>query len=178
MTIYCITNISSTAPECASVCAAPCSALGLRPRLAVTTTLRELEQAANYQRMLIREAVHVLAVGGEMVYSTCTLNPAENEGNVRFLLDRYPQMQLIGQSPRLGGPGIVGKGSVPCSRSGGRREEEWLTDDEAKLCQRFDTSTGLDSIAFFIAKLRKNASIPEEDGCEGIPQSLGVAAEG
>lgn len=157
---------------------APCSALGLRPRLTVTTPLRELQQAANYQRMLIREAVHVLAVGGVMVYSTCTLNPAENEGNVRWLLDRYPQMELIEQSPRLGGPGIVGKGSVPCSRRGGRREEEWLREDEAALVQRFDTTTGLDSIAFFIAKFRKVASIPEEDGCEIIPTSLGAVSEG
>jgi methyltransferase NSUN6 len=143
----------------------------------VTATLRELEQAANYQRMLIREAVHVLAVGGEMVYSTCTLNPAENEGNVRWLLDRYPQMELTEQSPRLGGPGIEGKGFVPCSRTGGRREEQWLHAHEAKRVQRFDVTTGLDTIAFFIAKLRKVASIPEEDGCVPIPVSLGTVAE-
>lgn len=137
------------------------------------TTLRELEQAANYQRMLIREAVHVLAVGGEMVYSTCTLNPAENEGNVRWLLDRYPQMELVQQKPRVGGPAISGCGNVPCSRSESRRKQEWLSADEAQLCQRFDTTVGVDSIAFFIAKFRKTACVPEEDGCLGIPKSLG-----
>ena len=98
-------------------------------------------------------------------------------GNVRWLLDRYPQMELIPQSPRLGGPGVMGKGTVPCSRSGGAREEAWLTTEEASLVQRIDTTTGLDSIAFFIAKFRKLASIPEEDGCEGIAASLGTGAE-
>ena len=90
---------------------------------------------------------------------------------MRWFLDRYPQMELISQSPRLGGPGIAGKANVPCSRGGGRREEQWLSVAEAQLVQRLDTSTGQDSIAFFIAKFRKVASIPEEDGCQGISAS-------
>ena len=32
----------------------------------------------------------------------------ENEANVRWLLDTYPDMQLVQQSPRLGQPGLTG----------------------------------------------------------------------
>lgn len=151
---------------------APCSALGLRPRLLVETRLRELEQGARYQRLMMREAAHVLAVGGKMVFSTCTMNPAENEANVRWFLDRYPQLQLVPQVPQLGGPGLVGHAEVPHS-GGGRRTEQWLTEDEAALVQRFDTSVGVDAIAFFVAKFKKTAEIAEDDAFVPVPGVLG-----
>lgn len=151
---------------------APCSALGLRPRLLVETRLRELEEGARYQRLMMREAAHVLAVGGHMVYSTCTMDPAENEANVRWFLDRYPQLKLMPQVPKMGGPGLVGEACVPYS-SGKMRIEQWLTQEEAGLVQRFDTTTGLDAIAFFIAKFEKIAEITEDDALEPVPDVLG-----
>lgn len=54
---------------------APCSALGLRPRLSVDWSLPALDKLAAYQRALLHSAVHVLKPGGCLVYCTCTINP-------------------------------------------------------------------------------------------------------
>jgi methyltransferase NSUN6 len=134
---------------------APCTALGLRPRLILPQTLKELYNAAHYQKKLIDTAVHLLKPGGFMVFSTCTINPLENEGNVRYLLDKYPFMKLAVQYPKLGGPGLVGQ--VPGDEAG--YWKKLLKDEEeAELVQRFDISNGLDTPGFFIAKFEKIAS--------------------
>jgi hypothetical protein len=66
----------------------------------------------------------------------------ENEGNVRWALDKWPQLQLVEQTPMLGGPGLTG--------------QRLLTADEAALVQRFDPGGGEDdTMGFFIAKLVK-----------------------
>jgi hypothetical protein len=54
---------------------APCSALGLRPRLLVDWSLPALQKLAAYQRALLHSAVHCLKPGGQLVYCTCTINP-------------------------------------------------------------------------------------------------------
>lgn len=56
---------------------APCSALGLRPRLFMDWKLPQLEALAGYQRALLHAAVHVLRPGGSLVYCTCTINPGK-----------------------------------------------------------------------------------------------------
>lgn len=74
----------------------------------------------------------------------------ENEENVRYVLDRWPQMRLVQQPLLLGGPGLVGPG--------------WLTAVEAQLVQRFDPVPGggssqeEDTMGFFIAKFKKTGS--------------------
>lgn len=155
----------------------PCSALGIRPRLLVQARLRELEQAAQYQRMMMREAAHVLKVGGSMVYSTCTLNPMENEANVAWFLRRYPQMRLRAQAPVLGGPGITGSGVVRVA-GGGERVEEWLLASQAPLVQRFGCGGGDegDTVAFFIAKFEKVASVAPSDSAEPVPELLNASS--
>lgn len=57
---------------------APCSALGLRPRLLMDWRLPQLQALAAYQRALLHAAVHVLKPGGSLVYCTCTINPGED----------------------------------------------------------------------------------------------------
>ncbi|WIA32337.1 hypothetical protein OEZ86_003175 [Tetradesmus obliquus] len=64
---------------------APCTALGLRPRLLQQQQLSLLLETAAYQ---------LVKPGGVLVYSTCTISPAENEVNVRHALDSYPCLQL------------------------------------------------------------------------------------
>jgi len=76
---------------------APCSALGLRPRLLQTATLQYLRQCAVYQRRILDAAVQLLRPGGTLVFSTCTFNPGQcyhllgqRPGSVSFLLSQNP----------------------------------------------------------------------------------------
>jgi len=99
--------------------------------------------------------VRLIRPGGFLVYSTCTINPGENEGNVRYVLDSYgDSVELVAQSPRLGGPGL--SGTIANGRGG---TQSLLTEQEAGLVQRFDPSGEVDTIGFFIAKFKKTASI-------------------
>ncbi|GLT94048.1 hypothetical protein SLE2022_118110 [Rubroshorea leprosula] len=127
---------------------APCSALGLRPRLfAREETIESLRNHGNYQRRMFDQAVQLVRAGGVIVYSTCTINPGENEALVRYALDTYSFLSLAPQHPRIGGPGLVGCCELPDGYI-----EEWLRPGEEELVQRFDPSSLLDTIGFFIAK--------------------------
>ncbi|KAL0400263.1 UNVERIFIED_CONTAM: rRNA (cytosine-C(5))-methyltransferase NOP2C [Sesamum radiatum] len=77
---------------------APCSALGLRPRLfAGEDTVESLRTHAKYQRRMFDQAVQLVRPGGVIVYSTCTINPGENEALVRYALDTYKFLSLASQ---------------------------------------------------------------------------------
>ncbi|CAG9463196.1 unnamed protein product [Pedinophyceae sp. YPF-701] len=120
---------------------APCSAIGLRPRLLQPADAAELLRAAEYQRHFLEQAVQLLRPGGVMVFSTCTINPLENEGNVRWVLDRHACLRLddVPLCASLGGPGVThgprttedGQAVVPGERV------RLLTDAEAMKVRRF-----------------------------------------
>ncbi|KAF2620807.1 hypothetical protein F2Q68_00038409 [Brassica cretica] len=124
---------------------APCSALGLRPRLfAGLESVISLRNHGRYQRKMLDQAVQLVRIGGILVYSTCTINPSENEAVVRYALDKYKFLSLAPQHPRIGGPGLVGRCEFP--------DGEWLKPGEEEMVQKFDPSSELDTIGFFIAK--------------------------
>ncbi|KAF8007805.1 hypothetical protein BT93_K1716 [Corymbia citriodora subsp. variegata] len=131
---------------------APCSALGLRPRLfSGEETIESLRNHAKYQRRMFDQAVQLVRPGGVIVYSTCTINPGENEALVRYALDTYKFLSLAPQHPRVGGPGLAGSFEYSDGYI-----EEWLKPGEEELVQRFDPSAPLDTIGFFIAKFIVN----------------------
>jgi len=89
---------------------APCSALGLRPRLVQSATPLYLVQCGLYARKLLDAAVHFVRPGGRLVFSTCTISPFENEANVRYILDKFSHcIRLVPAEPRVGGAGLVGE---------------------------------------------------------------------
>lgn len=45
--------------------------------------------------------------GGILVYSTCTITLEENEQNVAWVLEKYPQMELVAINVNIGSPGIT-----------------------------------------------------------------------
>jgi NOL1/NOP2/sun family putative RNA methylase len=67
---------------------APCTALGIRPKLWETRTPKDIEATARYQRAFIWAAVKSLRRGGTLVYSTCTISYEENEANVKYMLGK------------------------------------------------------------------------------------------
>lgn len=72
---------------------APCSMQGLRATDAHPLrpiTRREQGSLARRQTQLLESALQAVKNGGQVVYSTCTLSPEEDEGVLDALLKRYP----------------------------------------------------------------------------------------
>jgi len=83
---------------------APCSMDNLRPgeghsRRSVSD--RERQNLAGRQVNLLSSAVAAARPGGQVVYSTCTLAPEENEGVVDAVLRRYPGLLRLDE-PQTG----------------------------------------------------------------------------
>lgn len=77
---------------------APCSGEGMfRKNPEVMKTWDEERPAyfAKLQQDIVANAVHMLKAGGLMLYSTCTFSPEENEGTISWLLEQFPEMEVI-----------------------------------------------------------------------------------
>ena len=71
----------------------PCSGLGIlsrKPDIKYQLTKERLTELVSLQRTILFNAAQLVKPGGVLVYSTCTINPAENEENVRALLEQMP----------------------------------------------------------------------------------------
>ncbi|MED5020208.1 16S rRNA (cytosine(967)-C(5))-methyltransferase RsmB [Paenibacillus chibensis] len=72
---------------------APCSGLGVirrKPDLKWTKTAGDISEIASLQRKLLDSVSALLRVGGILVYSTCTIDPEENERTVQHFLQTHP----------------------------------------------------------------------------------------
>lgn len=124
---------------------APCSGTG-----AIRKSLKTLEmwnpsmtkKIAGIQRQLIETAFGSLKKNGILVYSTCSLEPEENEGIIDFLISKYPNAKLeeiklsIKRSPAV--LGFEGK----------------KYSSEVKKCLRIWPQDN-DTEGFFVAKIKK-----------------------
>lgn len=76
----------------------PCSGEGMfRKDPAATQYWHEdyPAECAALQKEILEEAMKMLAIGGRLVYSTCTWSPEENEGVVKWLLAKYDYLELV-----------------------------------------------------------------------------------
>jgi len=81
---------------------APCSGnYATDPEWFSVRTLRDVEANAARQRRLLARALELLEPGGRLLYSTCSLEPEEDELNVQWLLETHG----VDLEP-LGGPGV------------------------------------------------------------------------
>ena len=76
---------------------APCSGEGMFRKEAVAVTQHceaLVKQCAELGAQILDNAAALLAPGGEMIYSTCTFAPEEDEGQVAAFLARHPEFAL------------------------------------------------------------------------------------
>ena len=76
----------------------PCSNTGvMRRRIDVRWRLQEEEFAtlAQTQRAIVESALRYLKPGGTLVYSTCSIDPEENQQLVRAVLDSHPELEML-----------------------------------------------------------------------------------
>ncbi len=80
------------------VCDAPCSGEGMLRKYEVAGeewSEENVTLCAARQREILQNAVRLVAPGGRLLYSTCTFSLEENEQNVAWLLDTYPELSLV-----------------------------------------------------------------------------------
>lgn len=101
--------------------------------------LEDLKQASKLQKQLLAAAVDVLKDNGELVYSTCSLEPEENEFVIDWALSEYPELKLE-------------KIDIPIGSEGLTKAFNKELNKNIKNTRRFwpDKTQG-----FFIAKLKK-----------------------
>jgi tRNA (cytosine40_48-C5)-methyltransferase len=68
-------------------------------------TLETIKEMQGIQRELLKAAVENLAVGGTLVYSTCSLEPEENEEQIDWILSKYPSLKAVDTGLAVGIPG-------------------------------------------------------------------------
>ena len=81
----------------------PCSGLGVigkKQDIKYRVTPESLQQVIALQQEIVGNVVHYLKPDGIMMYSTCTMNPAENEEMVRWICDKY-DMEQVSMAPYM-----------------------------------------------------------------------------
>ena len=76
----------------------PCSGLGVLAKktdLKYKATKEGADSLAKLQREILKNVQAYVKDKGKLVYSTCTINPAENMDNVHWFLNEYPEFELI-----------------------------------------------------------------------------------
>jgi 16S rRNA (cytosine967-C5)-methyltransferase len=83
---------------------APCSNTGvMRRRVDLRWRIKpdEIERLAQTQKMLLEQAAPQLKTGGTLVYSTCSLEPEENEFVIQDFVKNHPEFELEGERQLL-----------------------------------------------------------------------------
>ncbi len=78
------------------ICDVPCSGLGVvrrKPDIKYKPQ-NSFEELISIQRSILNNAANYLNSGGSILYSTCTLNKAENRENVDSFLKEHPEFTL------------------------------------------------------------------------------------
>lgn len=71
----------------------PCSGLGIlakKPDIRYNSSEESMKELAQLQREIVSVVWQYVKPGGILVYSTCTMNPAENEKNTAWFLSQFP----------------------------------------------------------------------------------------
>ncbi|SFD62376.1 16S rRNA (cytosine967-C5)-methyltransferase [Paenibacillus catalpae] len=121
---------------------APCSGFGVirrKPEIKWTKTAGDVAEIAAIQRRLLQAVAGLVKPGGTLVYSTCTIESAENEEQVAAFLKDHPEFQLDPEWPDEALQPLRDKGIIDRSFAG-----------QVQLLPQHFGSDG-----FFIARLRK-----------------------
>jgi len=127
----------------------PCSAEGRffigNPKTHKYWKQRKVKEMVHKQKKLLHSAFFALKEGGELVYSTCTFSPEENEGVIDWFINKFKdKIELLPMD-------------IPLSNAqqGLRRWKDKKFSDSLNLSRRIipnDTMEG-----FFVAKLKKTS---------------------
>lgn len=125
---------------------APCSGIGTIRKSFKTIEMWNpnfSKKMCGIQKQLLSTAIPLLKENGTLVYSTCTLEPDEDEGVVDAILQRFPEMKLE---------------KIELNIKHGNAVEEFegkAYSSEVRKCLRIWPQDN-DTEGFFVAKFKKN----------------------
>ncbi len=125
---------------------APCTALGTlsgQPEVGGWWSLEKLKKLSSIQERLLISAMKALKTGGELVYSTCSIAPEENEMLIQKIIDKYP-LEILP---------IKLKGTEPFAGGFQKYNGHTFTEDMKKAVRVFPQEHGMEG--FFVIRLRK-----------------------
>lgn len=76
----------------------PCSGLGIlrtKPDIKMHMSLEKIESLIKIQKQILDNVHQYVKIGGELIYSTCTINSNENEKQINWFLDKYPNFEKV-----------------------------------------------------------------------------------
>jgi len=121
---------------------APCSGnYAIEEEFFTKKSVDGIRERSRLQKELLKAAIRVLKKGGTLVYSTCSLEPEEDEMNIDWVLGKYPEMKLVDTGLSIGDSGLIEVFSKKLN-------------PEVSKCRRF-WPTKTETEGFFIAKLVK-----------------------
>ena len=129
----------------------PCSGLGVlgqKPDIRLNTRLEALKTLPALQRRILKNAAQYVKPGGRLLFSTCTLNPAENEENRRWFLEEEPEFVPADLRDRL--PELTAAENEAVIS--GKRKESGLSRGEMRLMPDLYPCDG-----FYFALFKKKA---------------------
>lgn len=83
---------------------APCSGLGIirrKPEIKFNKSPEDIESLSMIQTAMLDVAALYVKAEGALVYSTCTIEPEENELQIKAFLDRHPEFSLASVEPAV-----------------------------------------------------------------------------
>ncbi len=108
-------------------------------------SLEKIKRCSFLQRDLIMSAFRTLKKGGTMVYSTCTLEPEENEGVITDLLEHFPSASIEELGVEINNKNVM---------SGITKWSGHLYNPAVKKTLRIIPNSKM--MGFYIAKIKKN----------------------
>ncbi|UXR70350.1 MULTISPECIES: 16S rRNA (cytosine(967)-C(5))-methyltransferase RsmB [unclassified Staphylococcus] len=77
---------------------APCSGLGVlrhKPEIRYTMTQETVDELVKIQLQILNNVAQNLKIGGELIYSTCTIEQMENENVIYTFLKAHPEFEFV-----------------------------------------------------------------------------------
>ncbi len=80
------------------ICDLPCSGLGVMGKktdIRYKMTIEKQRDLVQLQRQILDTVHTYVKKQGTLVYSTCTIHQEENEGNVAWFVEKYPEFEVV-----------------------------------------------------------------------------------
>lgn len=106
------------------ICDLPCSGLGVMGKktdIRYKMTEAKEKELVQLQRQILKTVIPYVKENGTVIYSTCTIDRAENEENVEWMKREFPELSLTAMKQML--PGEVGNDGFFISKFVRRKHE-------------------------------------------------------